>query len=61
LAYYNANKGSGDTVLDPSTFFRNKRGRHIEFESFWSDKATRRAKFDLTWTKVAEALAGGHD
>lgn len=61
LAYYNANKGSGDAVLDHSTFFRNKRGRHVEFENFWGNEATRTAKFDVAWAKVAEALIGGHD
>ena len=33
LNYYDANKGTGDAVLDHSTFFRNKRGRHLEFRA----------------------------
>lgn len=61
LAYYRANKGSGAGALDHSTFFRNKRGRHIEFEKFWNVKATRRAKFDVAWSKVEKALAAGQD
>lgn len=57
LAYYEANKGSGDTVVDHSTFFRNKRGRHIEFESYWKTSARRLDKFTAAWTNVLKALA----
>jgi hypothetical protein len=56
LNYYKANRGTGDAVLDHSTFFRNKRGRHIEFEEFWKKKATKTAKFDTAWAKVVNAL-----
>lgn len=61
LDYYDANKGSGAGVLDHSTFFRNKRGRHIEFASFWDDEATRSAKFDMAWPKVLKAIAAGEN
>ncbi len=56
LNYYNANKGSGESVLDHSTFFRNKRGRHTDFEAFWNSNATKTAKFDAAWAKVVKAL-----
>lgn len=56
LAYYEANKGSGETVFDHSTFFRNKRGRHIEFEDYWKAHATRSARFDTAWKRVVKAL-----
>ena len=61
LAYYRANKGTGDSVLDHSSFFRSKRGRHVEFEKFWKTSATRTAKFDTAMTKVAQAIAAGHN
>ena len=59
LAYYDANKGSGYAMLDHSTFFRSKRGRHIEFEKFRDNKATRTAKFDAAWSKIAKVLRSG--
>ena len=59
LAYYEANKGSGDTVVDHSTFFRKKRGRHLEFEEYWKNSATRRSKFDTAWSKVRKVLKEG--
>ncbi len=61
LSYYNANKGSGAGMLDHSTFFRNKRGRHIEFENFWDREATRTRKFDLAWENVVDELLTGPD
>jgi AIPR protein len=57
MAYYRANKGTGVAALDHSTFFRNKRGRHVEFERFWKTTAMRTAKFDIAWAKVVKALA----
>lgn len=45
MQYYGANKGTGDAMLDHSTFFRNKHGRHTEFEKFWKTKATRQDRF----------------
>ncbi len=38
--YYRANRGSGETVIDVSLFFRSKRGRNREFETFWSGLPT---------------------
>ncbi|MDZ7617682.1 MAG: AIPR family protein [Patescibacteria group bacterium] len=59
LAYYRANRGTGASVLDHSTFFRNKRGRHLEFERFWKSSATRQRRFDIAWGKVTNALLAG--
>lgn len=60
LAYYRTNKGTGDSVVDHSTFFRSKRGRHIEFENFWKTAATRTAKFDKSLANVTEAIESGN-
>lgn len=59
MAYYRAKKGVGSAALDHSTFFRNKRGRHLEFEKFWKTTATRTRKFDIAWAKVVREIAGG--
>jgi hypothetical protein len=56
MEYYNLNKGTGDAVMDPSTFFRGKRGRHIEFEGLWKTRAAKKDKFDAVWAKVQHAL-----
>lgn len=56
LAYYDANKGSGETVVDHSTFFRNKRGRHLEFELYWTTSAKRLDKFSIAWKGIVKAL-----
>jgi hypothetical protein len=56
LEYYNANKGKGVGVLDHSTFFRNKRGRHSEFAKYWKNQARRTAKFEAAWDKLETAL-----
>ena len=57
LRYYRANRGSGATVVDVSTFFRNKHGRHKEFEAFWrrSDNTSRRG-FTKQWKLVQRAI-----
>lgn len=57
MEYYDANKGEGDSVMDPSTFFRSKRGRHVEFEKYWANEANKKDKFQTAWTKVLHALA----
>jgi len=56
LAYYEANKGRGREAQDHSTFFRHKRGRHLEFETFWKTKAARVKRFESAWKRVREAL-----
>lgn len=61
LAYYSANKGTGAGALDHSTFFRNKRGRHIEFKHFWDKEATRKTKCDVALSKVVNTLKTGED
>jgi hypothetical protein len=35
LAYYRANRGTGEEAQDVSLFFRSKKGRDAEFASFW--------------------------
>jgi hypothetical protein len=45
LAFYRANRGSGQTVTDVSTFFQ-RRGLHIDFARFWNKvPATHRNQF----------------
>lgn len=57
LEYYEENKGSGQSVLDHSTFFRNKKGRHVEFQEFWKTQATKSDKFDAAMTKVEQMVS----
>lgn len=52
LAYYRANKGAGASVLDHSTFFRSKRGRHQEFLKNWKWSSVRKAKFEKARAKA---------
>src|SRR5262249_12844008 len=49
IAYFRANRGSGATRLDPSTFFKHS-GHHEEFEIFWSKpKNKERKRFARVW------------
>ncbi len=58
LAYWRKNRGKGAKALDPSTFFRNKRGRHMEFRKFWSGTNNKsRPGFKKSWSAFARALA----
>jgi hypothetical protein len=57
LEYYDSNKGSGETVVDHSTFFRNKKGRHLEFQEYWRNEAAKTEKFDAAWSKVEQVLS----
>jgi len=58
LAYWRENRGKGAKAVDVSTFFRNKRGRHKEFERFWCGKNnTCRSKFEAAWRRFSEVLA----
>lgn len=36
--YFLANRGTGERALDPSTFYRNKRGRDKEFAHYWQEE-----------------------
>jgi AIPR protein len=57
LTYWRLNSGKGARRTDVSTFFRNKRGRHKEFESFWRGRRNRnRERFNNAWTGVAAFL-----
>lgn len=56
--YWKQNRGIGTKAIDPSTFFRNKRGRDKEFNVFWHSRANRSRKgFDNYWKKVASAIS----
>lgn len=35
--YYRANCGTGETKLDPSQFYKNKKNHHVNFAKFWED------------------------
>ena len=57
LAYWRKNRGKGATALDPSTFFRNKRGRHKEFQSFWRGANNKNGRaFEKAWKRFRSAL-----
>ncbi len=57
LAYWRKNRGKGAKAMDPSTFFRNKRGRHIEFKTYWRGKNNKGRKgFEKVWKKFSHAL-----
>jgi hypothetical protein len=46
LKYYRKNRGEGRTALDISQFFKNRKGHHVAFASYWSGvKKARREKF----------------
>lgn len=58
LKYYRANCGAGDTKLDPSQFFKNRRGHHLNFAQFWEQAAEpRRRRFEKLLAKVRDAIA----
>jgi len=55
--YFIANRGSGPKALDPSTFYRNKRGRHKEFSKHWQSKEGKsKKKFDRAMGRVELAI-----
>jgi len=57
LRYWRKNRGKGAKAIDVSNFFRNKRGRHKEFQAFWRSKTnSSRRGFDAAWKKVAVAI-----
>jgi hypothetical protein len=57
VRFYNLNKGTGAKAIDISQFFRNRKGRHIEFRHFWVSSDNRyRSKFERMCTKVAKAI-----
>jgi hypothetical protein len=58
LVYWQKNKGKGAKAQDPSTFFRNKRGRHKEFLSFWRGSNNKyRGSFAKAWKKFGQGFA----
>jgi hypothetical protein len=56
--YWRKNRGKGAKAIDVSTFYRNKRGRDKEFESFWRGKNNKsRGTFERNWKAVISALS----
>jgi hypothetical protein len=55
--YYRLNRGTGDKQMDPSLFFRSKRGRDREFEAFWQRPGNHARKpFEKRMQKVQAVL-----
>jgi hypothetical protein len=60
LNYWRKYRGKGARALDISTFFRNKRGRHIEFQKYWLGKNNKyRTRFKKAWKKFSIAFSEG--
>lgn len=56
LRFFRANRGSGPTAIDVSTFFK-RRGLDQEFARFWrSSRNPGRTKFNTVWIRVQKAL-----
>jgi len=55
--YYRENCGKGERAIDPSSFFRSKRGRDKEFREFWQRRENKSRKgFEKAWKKVEKAI-----
>lgn len=62
LSYWRKNRGKGARAVDVSTFFRNKRGRHNEFQSFWRGKNNgSRRDFEKAWNRFCRAFTEDSD
>ena len=62
IAYYQANKGSGESEIDISLFFRSKKGRNREFETFWGRcPVNKRQLFQRETRGVAASLAAASE
>ena len=47
VRYYRSNCGAGNSRLDPSQFFKNRKGHHTAFAKFWDEAPElRRRKVD---------------
>jgi hypothetical protein len=56
LRFFRANRGSGPTAIDVSTFFK-RRGLDQEFARYWrSSRNAVRSKFSAAWIRVQKAL-----
>jgi hypothetical protein len=56
LRFYRANRGSGPTAIDVSTFFK-RRNLDKEFARFWrGSRNTSRSTFNRAWVKFRKAL-----
>jgi len=56
LAFYNANRGTGDELKDISAFFRGTKGRHDQFEKQWTWTKTRSSKLEHVWQRILAEL-----
>jgi hypothetical protein len=56
LRFFRANRGSGPTAIDVSTFFK-RRGLDQEFARYWrSPRNPARSKFNAAWVRFQKAL-----
>lgn len=57
LRYYREHRGVGDTQVDISQFFRNKRSHHTAFAREWDDRRSiAKQPFETAMTKIGAAL-----
>jgi hypothetical protein len=57
LKYFRANRGEGESALDISQFFKNRKGHHTRFGQFWETvNPNRRHQFDKQMGKVEAAI-----
>ena len=56
--FYRAYRGTGNEAIDPSQFYRNKKGRHTQFARFWNKNTQTkdRKRFLKEWKKVSRAI-----
>jgi hypothetical protein len=56
LRFYRSKRGSGQTAIDVSSFFK-RRNLHKEFATYWRGSSNKsRAKFMRTWSQFEKAL-----
>lgn len=57
IRYYRRDRGQGEKQMDPSLFFRSKKGRDREFEDFWSRNGKKaKSSFERRWAKVTKVI-----
>jgi hypothetical protein len=57
LRFYRSRRGTGQTAIDVSTFFK-RRNLHKEFRSYWRGARNKsRPAFNQAWSKFAKVLA----
>ncbi len=58
IKFYRANRGEGDSALDISQFFKNRKGHHKRFSDHWNSVAENRKRtFEKGLTKVREDIS----